>query len=147
MSWRISEQLISPIMSERSRATDSAKSGSDEGVLVGTKRDLIEKKNFRCNVLGRDIVVFYHDRKFYAMDQLCYRKPIAFILSAVLLSSTREIAGKNYPFLQSVSRLPFLALFVLGPSILWKEACSIHTLDIYTGKLWIMYTSRSAILT
>lgn len=59
-------------MSEPSHATDSAKSGSNGGVLVGTKRDLIEKRKLRCSVLGRDIVVFYHDRKFYAMDQLCY---------------------------------------------------------------------------
>ena len=74
-------------MSEPSHATDSAKSGSNGGVLLGTKRDLIEKRKLRCNVLGRDIVVFYHDRKFYAMDQLCYRKLIAFIPPAVLLFS------------------------------------------------------------
>lgn len=26
----------------------------------------------KCNVNGRDIVVFYHNQQFYAMDQHCY---------------------------------------------------------------------------
>ena len=46
------------------------------GVSVGTKRHVIEKGRMKCNVHGRDIVIFYHDGKFYAMDQQCYRKSV-----------------------------------------------------------------------
>ncbi|XP_068747653.1 Rieske domain-containing protein-like isoform X1 [Montipora capricornis] len=42
------------------------------GVSVGTKQHVIEKGRMKCNVHGRDIVIFYHDGKFYAMDQQCY---------------------------------------------------------------------------
>lgn len=43
-------------------------------VFVGNKHEFVEKQKVKCNVNGRDIVVFYHNQRFYAMDQHCYRK-------------------------------------------------------------------------
>ena len=42
-------------------------------VFIGRKQELMEKKKKKCNVNGRDIVIFYHNGAFYAMDQRCYR--------------------------------------------------------------------------
>ena len=46
----------------------------EHGVFVGIKQDFVEKQKVKYTVNGRDIVVFYHNQQFYAMDQHCYRK-------------------------------------------------------------------------
>ena len=48
--------------------------GTTSPILVGIKQDFVEKQKVKCNVNGRDIVIFYHNQQFYAMDQHCYRK-------------------------------------------------------------------------
>ena len=63
-------------MSELSKTTEipPEEHGLTSPVSVGIKQDFVEKQKVKCNVNGRDIVVFYHNQQFYAMDQLCYRK-------------------------------------------------------------------------
>lgn len=65
------------IMSELSQTADSLPAGEHcptSPTFVGSKQDFVEKQKVKCNVNGRDIVVFYHNQQFYAMDQHCYRK-------------------------------------------------------------------------
>ena len=64
------------IMSELSKTTEipPEEHGLTSPVSVGIKQDFVEKQQVKCNVNGRDIVVFYHNQQFYAMAQLCYRK-------------------------------------------------------------------------
>lgn len=61
-------------MSELSKTTEIPQEEHDltSPVLVGIKRNFVEKQKVKCNVNGRDIVVFYHNQQFYAMDQHCY---------------------------------------------------------------------------
>ena len=63
-------------MRERSDMSDDQECGDTLSVFVGSKQELVEKAKKRCDVNGRDIVIFYHNRNFYAMDQRCYRKLI-----------------------------------------------------------------------
>lgn len=61
-------------MSELSKRTEirQEEHGPTSPVLVGIKQDFVEKQKVKCKVNGRDIVVFYHNQQFYAMDQHCY---------------------------------------------------------------------------
>jgi len=68
------------MMSELSKTTEIPQEEHEEEhgltspVFVGIKQDFMAKQKVKCNVNGRDIVVFYHNQQFYAMDQHCYRK-------------------------------------------------------------------------
>lgn len=65
------------VMSELSQTANGPSEGENyftSPIFVGNKQDFVEKQKVKCNVNGRDIVVFYHNQQFYAMDQHCYRK-------------------------------------------------------------------------
>lgn len=62
-------------------------------VFVGSKQEFVEKQKVKCNVNGRDIVVFYHNQHFYAMDQHCYRKYSNVCEIVTITSSTGPILG------------------------------------------------------
>jgi len=57
-----------------SRPSDASEAAVGPAVssFVCSKQELVEKRKIRCNVNGREIVTFYHNRDFYAMDQRCY---------------------------------------------------------------------------
>lgn len=61
-------------MAELSKSTEipQEEQGLASPIFVGIKQDIVEKQKVKYNVNGRDIVVFYHNQKFYAMDQHCY---------------------------------------------------------------------------
>ncbi|KAL0163104.1 hypothetical protein M9458_042500, partial [Cirrhinus mrigala] len=40
--------------------------------FIGKKEDLIQAKRTNVTLDGRDILILYHQRKFYAMDLQCY---------------------------------------------------------------------------
>lgn len=63
-------------MAELSKSTEipQEEQGLPSPIFVGIKQDIVEKQKVKYNVNGRDIVVFYHNQKFYAMDQHCYCK-------------------------------------------------------------------------
>ena len=63
-------------MAELSKSTEipQEKQGLASPIFVGIKQDIVEKQKVKYSVNGRDIVVFCHNQKFYAMDQHCYRK-------------------------------------------------------------------------
>ena len=65
-----------------SRPSDASEAAFSPAVssFVCSKQELVEKRKIRCNVNGREIVIFYHNRDFYAMDQRCYRKLSSTIL-------------------------------------------------------------------
>lgn len=42
--------------------------------FIGKKEDLIQAKRTTVTLDGRDILIIYHQRKFYAMDLQCYRE-------------------------------------------------------------------------
>ena len=75
-------------MSGPSETTDSpteANSSPSISVCVGSRQEVIEKRKMRCNVNGRDVVIFYHNKTFYAMDQRCYRKLHVKTVSFIIL--------------------------------------------------------------
>lgn len=42
--------------------------------FIGKKEDLIQAKRTSVTLDGRDILIVYHQRVFYAMDLQCYRE-------------------------------------------------------------------------
>lgn len=61
-----------PIETTNSESEAGSSQANNLPVFVGNKREFVEKQKVKCNVNGRDIVVFHHNQRFYAMDQLCY---------------------------------------------------------------------------
>ena len=61
-------------LSERTKRLPSEECSSSESVFVGYRQELVRNRKTKYNVNGRDIVIFYHNGNFHAMDQLCYRK-------------------------------------------------------------------------
>ena len=52
----------------------SEECSSSESVFVGYRQELVRNRKTKYNVNGRDIVIFYLNGNFHAMDQRCYRK-------------------------------------------------------------------------
>ena len=76
-----------PTMLEPSDTADDSPetefSPAAASVFICNKQELVEKRKLKCNVNGRDIVIFYHNETFFAMDQRCYRKFICEELSFI----------------------------------------------------------------
>lgn len=64
---------LSSVMSELSELPSEERSSS-ESVFVGYSQELVRNRKTKYNVNGRDIVIFYLNGNFHAMDQRCYRK-------------------------------------------------------------------------
>lgn len=59
------------------RSTVKIFNKEDDGpVCIGREEDL-KKRRTIARINGREILVLYHDGKFYAMDCRCYRKNFA----------------------------------------------------------------------
>ncbi|CAH3120055.1 unnamed protein product [Porites lobata] len=50
----------------------SEECSSSESVFVGYRQELVRNRKTKYNVNGRDIVIFYLNGNFHAMDQRCY---------------------------------------------------------------------------
>lgn len=50
-------------------------------VLVGKEDDIKKSQRITAKVNGREVVVFYHEGRFYALDSRCYRKIFAYTTS------------------------------------------------------------------
>uniref|UniRef100_A0A673IB08 Soluble Rieske-type ferredoxin domain-containing protein n=1 Tax=Sinocyclocheilus rhinocerous TaxID=307959 RepID=A0A673IB08_9TELE len=42
--------------------------------FIGKKEDLVQAKRMNVTLDGRDILIIYHQRTFYALDLQCYRE-------------------------------------------------------------------------
>ena len=72
----------------------SEECSSSESVFVGYRQELVRNRKTKYNVNGRDIVIFYLNGNFHAMDQRCYRKywKSALIFTQNLLDSHCSVA-------------------------------------------------------
>ncbi|KFU99815.1 Rieske domain-containing protein, partial [Pterocles gutturalis] len=64
-----------------SSSTETAETGPDGLILIGKENDIKRSGRATAKIDGRELVVFYHEGKFYAMDSRCYRKIFACIIS------------------------------------------------------------------
>ncbi|KAL1253254.1 hypothetical protein QQF64_017947 [Cirrhinus molitorella] len=71
------------------RTTSMDKNKPSRLYFIGKKDDLIEAKRTNVTLDGRDILMIYHQRKFYAMDLQCYHAG-----SSLELGDIEEINNK-----------------------------------------------------
>ncbi|KFW71573.1 Rieske domain-containing protein, partial [Pygoscelis adeliae] len=64
-----------------SSSTGTAEMQPDGLILIGKEDDIKRSQRITAKVNGREIVVFYHEGKFHAMDSRCYRKIFAHMIS------------------------------------------------------------------
>ncbi|KFQ54466.1 Rieske domain-containing protein, partial [Nestor notabilis] len=57
-----------------SSSTGTAEVEVEGLILIGKENDIKKSRRVTAKVSGREVVVFYHEGKFYAMDSRCYRK-------------------------------------------------------------------------
>ncbi|KFO99548.1 Rieske domain-containing protein, partial [Calypte anna] len=60
-----------------SSSTGTVEAGPDGLVFIGKEDDIKRSQRATARVNGREIVVFYHQGKFHALDSRCYRKIFA----------------------------------------------------------------------
>ncbi|KFU86743.1 Rieske domain-containing protein, partial [Chaetura pelagica] len=56
-----------------SSSRGAADTGPDGLILIGQEDDIKKSQRLTAKVNGREIVVFYHEGKFHALDSRCYR--------------------------------------------------------------------------
>ncbi|NXY11737.1 RFESD protein, partial [Pteruthius melanotis] len=66
-----------------SSSTGGAETGPDGLVFIGKEEDIKKSQRITAKVDGREIVVFYHEGKFHALDSRCYRKIFACVISDI----------------------------------------------------------------
>ncbi|KFP76834.1 Rieske domain-containing protein, partial [Apaloderma vittatum] len=64
-----------------SSGTGTVETEPDGLILIGKEDDIKRSRRVTAKVDGREIVVFYHEGKFHAMDSRCYRKIFAHLIS------------------------------------------------------------------
>lgn len=64
-----------------SSSTGAVETGPDGLILIGKADDIKKSGRVTAKVNGREVVVFYHEEKFHALDSRCYRKTFRHILS------------------------------------------------------------------
>lgn len=85
-------RFIMSELSERTETLPNEECSSSKSVFVGYRQELVRNKKTKYNVNGRDIVIFYHNRNFHAMDQRCYRKYWKSVFTQNLLDSHYSVA-------------------------------------------------------
>lgn len=60
--------------------------------LIGKEDDIKKSRRVTAKVNGREVVVFYHEGKFHAMDSRCYRKIFAHTISMLQQLSIKSAA-------------------------------------------------------
>ncbi|XP_009992085.1 PREDICTED: Rieske domain-containing protein [Chaetura pelagica] len=58
----------------RSSSRGAADTGPDGLILIGQEDDIKKSQRLTAKVNGREIVVFYHEGKFHALDSRCYHE-------------------------------------------------------------------------
>ncbi|NWT02806.1 RFESD protein, partial [Mionectes macconnelli] len=66
-----------------SSSTGTAETGPDGLIFIGKEEDIKKSGRITAKIDGREIVVFYHEGKFHALDSRCYRKTLAYIISDI----------------------------------------------------------------
>lgn len=64
-----------------SSSTGAVEKGPDGLILIGKEDDIKKSGRVTAKVDSREVVVFYHEGKFHALDSRCYRKIFGHILS------------------------------------------------------------------
>ncbi|KFO60542.1 Rieske domain-containing protein, partial [Corvus brachyrhynchos] len=64
-----------------SSSAGGAEAEPDGLVFIGKEEDIKKSQRITAKVDGREIVVFYHEGKFHALDSRCYRKIFACVIS------------------------------------------------------------------
>ncbi|KFZ46299.1 Rieske domain-containing protein, partial [Antrostomus carolinensis] len=75
-----------------SSSTGTVEMEPDGLILIGKEDDIKRSRRVTGKVNGREVVVFYHEGKFHAMDSRCYRK--IFALAIFNSSSLQDIDGQ-----------------------------------------------------
>jgi len=75
-----------------SSSTETVETGTDGLILVGKEDDIKKSKRVTAKVNGREVVVFYHEGNFHAMDSRCYRKIFAHVISTLQQLSIKSVA-------------------------------------------------------
>ncbi|NXG29579.1 RFESD protein, partial [Dromaius novaehollandiae] len=78
-------------MDLRSSSKETVEMEPDAPVYVGKEDDIKKSQRITTKVNDREIVVFYHEGKFYAMDSRCY---LAHFLSLLFFFSFQDINGQ-----------------------------------------------------
>ncbi|KFP67457.1 Rieske domain-containing protein, partial [Cariama cristata] len=74
-----------------SSSTGTVDTEPDGLTLVGKEDEIKKSQRVTAKVNGREVVVFYHEGKFHAMDSRCYRKIFAHMIS--MLQQLGDING------------------------------------------------------
>lgn len=61
-------------------------------IFIGKEEDIKKSQRITPKINGREIVVFYHEGKFHALDSRCYRKIFACVISVLLELSIKSAA-------------------------------------------------------
>lgn len=75
-----------------SSSAGGAETEPDGLVFIGKEEDIKKSQRITAKVDGREIVVFYHEGKFHALDSRCYRKIFACVISVLLELSINSVA-------------------------------------------------------
>ncbi|KAK2523228.1 Rfesd [Columba guinea] len=70
-------------------STGTVESGPDGLILIGKEDDIKKAGRVTAKVDGREVVVFYHEGKFHAMDSRCYHEG-----GALRLGDIEDIDGQ-----------------------------------------------------
>ncbi|KAM6110086.1 Rieske domain-containing protein [Phoenicopterus ruber ruber] len=58
----------------RSSSTEQAETVPDGLILIGKEDDIKKSQRVTAKVNGREVIIFYHEGKFHAMDSRCYHE-------------------------------------------------------------------------
>ncbi|NWX54748.1 RFESD protein, partial [Promerops cafer] len=64
-------------------STGGADMELDGLIFIGKEEDIKKSQRITAKISGREIVVFYHEGKFHALDSRCYRKIFACVISDI----------------------------------------------------------------
>lgn len=77
-------------MDLHSSSTEGAEIEPDGLIFIGKEEDIKKSQRTTAKINGREIVVFYHEGKFHALDSRCYRKIFACVISVLLELSIKS---------------------------------------------------------
>lgn len=75
-----------------SSGTGGAETEPDGLIFIGKEEDIKKSQRITAKIDGREIVVFYHEGKFHALDSRCYRKILACVISVLLELNLKSAA-------------------------------------------------------
>ncbi|KFP11787.1 Rieske domain-containing protein, partial [Egretta garzetta] len=83
-----------------SSSTETAEEEPGGLILIGKEDDIKRSGRVTAKANGREVVVFYHEGKFHAMDSRCYRKILTHMIS---ISRSLAIFIFFFFFLQDIN--------------------------------------------